>query len=408
MKKEIVIIGAGAAGIMAAIKASENKKNNITIIERNEKIGKKLYITGKGRCNITNAAEMFEWDKDIKRNYKFMYSSFASLDNTMLLDMLNRFGLKTKVERGKRVFPFSDKASEVVRTFEKQLRKPNINIVYNERVKDITCKNGYAVNIITEKNVYKCDSVIICTGGKSYPMTGSTGDGYALAEKLGHNIIKIEPALVPMVVNDKDIRELTGLTLKNVTLNAKKGKKIIYSDIGEMLFTHFGVSGPLVLSLSSSLGKNNLKDLEVYIDLKPALSNEQLDARIQRDFDKYINKNLINALVDLLPKALIPIIINRAGLTPDIKPNILTKAQRISLVEVLKKFVLDVTGLKSIEEAIVTRGGVDTKNIDAKTMRSKIIPNVYFAGEIIDVDGLTGGFNLQIAFSTGYVAGMNA
>lgn len=408
MKKEIVIIGAGAAGIMAAIKASENKENNITILERNEKIGKKLYITGKGRCNITNAAEMFEWDKDIKRNYKFLYSSFAALDNQMLLDMLSKFGLKTKVERGKRVFPVSDKASEVVKTFEKQLKKPNINIVYNERVKDIVCKNGYAVNVITDKNAYKCDSLIICTGGKSYPMTGSTGDGYTLAEKLGHKIIKIEPALVPVTLKDNDIKELTGLTLKNVTLNAKKGKKIIYSDIGEMLFTHFGVSGPLVLSLSSSLGKNNLKDLEIYIDLKPALTHEQLDSRIQRDFDKYINKNLINALVDLLPKALIPIIINRAGLTPDIKPNVITKAQRLNIVDALKKFMLDVTGLKSIEEAIVTRGGIDTKNIDSKTMRSKIIPNVYFAGEIIDVDGLTGGFNLQIAFSTGYVAGMNA
>jgi len=408
MKKDIIIIGAGAAGIMAALKSSEKTENNITIIERNEKIGKKLYITGKGRCNITNAAEMDQWDKDIRRNYKFLYSAFAAFDNTALMNMLSKYGLKMKVERGKRVFPASDKASEVVHLFEKQLKRPNINIVYNERVIDIKCCNGYANKVVTDKKTYNCDSVIICTGGKSYPMTGSTGDGYELAKRLGHNIIKIQPALVPLLISDKMLNDLTGLTLKNVTLNAKKGKKIIYTDIGELLFTHFGVSGPLALSLSSSLGKNDIKDLDVYIDLKPGLTFEQLDSRVQRDFDKYKNKDLINALVDLMPKALIPIIIYRAGLSSSNKPNELTKQQRLSIVNVLKNFTLNITGLKPVEEGIVTRGGIDVKEIDAKTLRSKLISNVYFAGEIIDVDGLTGGFNLQIAFSTGFLAGMNA
>ena len=408
MKKEIVIIGAGAAGMMAAIKASEKHENNITIIERNEKAGKKLYITGKGRCNITNAADMSEWEHNIKRNYRFLYSSFAAFDNTALLDMLGSFGLKTKVERGKRVFPDSDKASDVVRILEKQLKKPNIHIIYNERVKDIECVNGYAKNAITTKNTYKCDSVIIATGGKSYSMTGSTGDGYELAKKLGHTIKKIEPALVPLIVNDASIKELTGLTLKNVTLNAKLEKKFVYTDIGELLFTHFGISGPLALSLSSSLGKNDIKELEIYIDLKPGLSIEQLDARILRDFEAYKNKDLTNALVDLLPKSLIPVVIKKAGLLSNNKPNELTRAQRSDLVKALKHFTLDVAGLKSVEEGIITRGGVDTKDIDSKTMCSKIIPNLYFAGEIIDVDGLTGGFNLQIAFSTGFVAGQNA
>ncbi len=408
MKKEIIIIGAGAAGMMAAIKASEKKENNITIIERNDKAGKKLHITGKGRCNITNAADMSEWDAFIKRNYKFMYSSFAAFSNTALLDMLASFGLKTKQERGKRIFPVSDKASEVVRVLENQLKKPNVKIVYNERVTTIGGAGGYAVKVVTDKNIYKCDSLIICTGGQSYPMTGSTGDGYAFAKKLGHSVNEIEPALVPLIVKDEDIRSLTGLTLKNVTLNAKKDKKFIYTDIGELLFTHFGVSGPMALSLSSSLGKNKINELDVYIDLKPGLQIDQLDARIQRDFEAYKNKDLSNALVDLMPRALIPIIIGRAGLDIHNKPNELTKIQRASLATALKHFTLNVSGLKSVEEGIITRGGVNVKTIDAKTMRSKIVPNVYFAGEVLDVDGLTGGFNLQIAFSTGYVAGQNA
>ena len=408
MKKEIVIIGAGAAGMMAAITASENKNNNITIIERNEKAGKKLYITGKGRCNITNAADMSEWDEFIKRNYKFLYSSFAALDNISLINMLNDFGLKTKLERGKRIFPASDKASEVVKTFESKLKKLNIKFVFNERVTAISCKNGYANFVKTDKNNYKCDSVIICTGGKSYPTTGSTGDGYMLAKTLGHDLVKAEAALVPLIVSDEDVKSLTGLTLKNVTLTAKKGKKIIYSDIGELLFTHFGVSGPMALSLSSSIDINKINELEVYIDFKPGLKIEQLDLRIQRDFEKYINKDLSNALVDLLPKALIEIIIKRAGLKSNDKPNEITKVQRNSLVQVLKYFKLNIIGLKPIEEGIITRGGVNVNNIDSKTMRSKIVPNVYFAGEVIDVDGLTGGFNLQIAFSTGFVAGKNA
>lgn len=407
MKKEIVIIGAGAAGMMAAIKASEKKEYNITILEKNEKVGKKLYITGKGRCNITNDADIIEWDQQIKRNYKFLYSSFAALNNKDLLDMLFKFGLKTKVERGKRVFPVSDKASDVVHIFEKQLKKPNINIKYGERVLDIKCEDGIAKEIVTNKSRYKCDSVILCTGGKSYSMTGSTGDGYTIASKLGHSIKKIEPALVPILVNDDSLKSLTGLTLKNVRLIAKNGKKTVYDDLGELLFTHFGVSGPLALSLSSSLGKYNIKDLEVYIDLKPGLTNEQLDLRIQRDFDSYINKDLINALVDLMPKSLIPIIIKRAGLLNNDKPNEITKQKRLDLVSTLKRFSLKTTGLKSIEEGIVTRGGVDVKEIDSKTMRSKIISNLFFAGEVIDVDGLTGGFNLQIAFSTGYLAGEN-
>lgn len=408
MKKEIVIIGAGAAGMMAAIKASEKKENNITILEKNEKAGKKLYITGKGRCNITNDADMIEWDQQIKRNYKFLYSSFAAFNNKDLLDMLFRFGLKTKVERGKRVFPASDKASDVVHIFEKQLKKPNINIKYGERVLDIKYEDGMAKEVVTNKSRYKCDSVIICTGGKSYSMTGSTGDGYTLASTLGHSIKKIEPALVPILVDDDSLKNLTGLTLKNVRLLAKNGKKTVYDDLGELLFTHFGVSGPLALSLSSSLGKYDIKDLEVYIDLKPGLTNEQLDLRIQRDFENYINKDLSNALVDLMPKALIPVVIKRSGLLNNDKPNEITKQKRLELANALKHFSLKATGLKSVEEGIITRGGVDVKEIDSKTMRSKIISNLFFAGEVIDVDGLTGGFNLQIAFSTGYLAGINA
>lgn len=401
---KVVVIGGGAAGMMAAITASA--KNEVILVEKNSKLGKKLFITGKGRCNITNSIDISEFFGNIPGNSYFLYSSLYSFTNTDLIDFIKNLGVKLKVERGGRVFPESDKSSDIINAFSKEIEKRKIKVLLNSRVVKINKENNIIKNIVTSENkIISGDFFILCTGGKSYPQTGSTGDGYDFAKKLGHKIIEPRASLVPIEVNENWISELQGLSLKNVKLYIKKGKKILYENFGEMLFTHYGISGPIVLSASRVVNYN--KNLEAVIDLKPALNEKELDNRIQRDFNKYINKDFKNSLDDLLPKKLIPVIIKLSKIAENKKVNLITKEERKNLVHLVNNFTLNIKGLRPIEEAIITAGGIDTKEIDPSTMRSKKIDNLYFCGEIIDVDAYTGGFNLQIAMSTAHEAGKN-
>ena len=431
----VVVIGGGPAGIMSAISARKSG-NDVIIIEKMNGLGKKLLITGKGRCNITSGIDISEFINNIPGNGRFLYSAFQNFSNQDIIDLLQKHGVKVKEERGNRIFPVSDKAKDVLDAFYEELRALNIKILTNSKVEDIVVNNGIAngAQYVSggKKYCVNADKIILATGGKSYPATGSSGDGYEIAEKLGHTITEIKPSLIPMVANDKldiDInakskyknskslcKQLQGLSLRNVkvTIIDKDKNKCIYEDFGELLFTHFGVSGPTILSASSHIIRyKNIDELLkngkiiLNIDLKPALDKEKLDNRILRDFGKEKNKLFKNSLNELLPLKLIEPIIELSGINPEKKVNEVSKKERIKLAQVIKELSITISGFRPVEEAIVTAGGIDIKQINPKTMESKIIKNLYFAGELIDVDAYTGGFNLQIAYSTGYTAGMN-
>ncbi|AKN30684.1 FAD-dependent oxidoreductase [Clostridium carboxidivorans P7] len=399
----VIVIGGGPAGMMAAIAAS--KKHNTILIEKNEKLGKKLYITGKGRCNVTNAKDINDFFDYIPGNSTFLYSALYTFTNEDTMNFFKNLDVELKVERGDRVFPKSDKSSDIISALEKALRKNNVDIRLNTKIKKFLFENNIINAVqLEDGSTIKGDDFVLCTGGVSYPQTGSTGEGFKIAQGLGHNVTKLMPSLVPIEIEEDWIKELQGLSLKNVELTIKDSKKkILYKDFGEMLFTHFGISGPIVLSASRIINKSN--NLKAIIDLKPALSNEELDKRIQKDFSKCLNKDFKNSLDELLPKKLISIIIALSGIDPIKKVNLITKEERKNLVNLVKNLSLNIKGLRPMAEAIVTAGGVNVKEIDPSTMKSKILNNLYFAGEIIDVDAYTGGFNIQIALSTGYLAG---
>ncbi len=408
--RKVIVIGAGAAGMMAAY-SSALCGNKVTVFERNEKAGKKLFITGKGRCNITNDSDVETILNNIITNRKFMYSAIYSFSNEDVKAFFEENGLHLKVERGNRIFPVSDKSSDVINTLKKALRNENVEIEYNTFVKDLIVEDNTVKGVVLEegRKVY-ADKVIMATGGMSYPVTGSDGKGFDILRKYGHTITDLSPALVPMNVKEEFAKELQGLSLKNVTIAffRKEGdKKPVYEEFGEMLFTHFGISGPIVLSGSSVVGKY-LKEgnLIAKIDLKPALSKEQLDDRILREFTNGINKDIVNVMDNLLPKKLIPVMLDYCEIEPHKKVNSISKEERNRMVEAFKGLKLTVTSLRGFNEAIITQGGVKVKEVDPGTMESKIISNLYLAGEMLDVDALTGGYNLQIVWSTGRLAGM--
>ena len=403
----IVVVGGGAAGMMAAITAAGN--NKVILVERNDRLGKKLFITGKGRCNLTNACDIDRLFNAITTNPKFMYSSIYTFDNEAVIDFFNKAGLVTKVERGDRVFPASDHSSDVIGVLKTLInRNRNIEVMLNTRVQDIVVKDGCVTGVKTGIGEIKCDAVILATGGKSYPLTGSTGDGYNMAEKFGHTIKDIMPSLVPYNIKETFCKGLMGLSLKNVSFCIRSGKKTVFNEQGEMLFTHFGISGPLVIKSSAYIHRYLDKELSMYIDLKPALDREALDQRIVRDFKKNINKEFKNSLGELLPVKLIPVIIEMTAIDPYKQVNSVTREERERLVDTIKHMELTFDGLRGLDEAIITKGGINTKEINPATMESKLVRRLYFAGEIIDVDALTGGFNLQVAWSTGRLAGMCA
>lgn len=403
----VVVIGGGPAGMMAAYTASKNG-NSVTLIEKNTTLGKKLLITGKGRCNITNSTDIDGFIANTPVNGRFMYSAFKLFTNMDLMAFFEERGVKLKEERGGRIFPVSDKAADILAALTAALKKANVKIIHG-RVNGIVTNQNCVTSVICEsgENI-RCDSVVIATGGKSYPLTGSTGDGYKLAESLGHSIVPPKPSLVPLETVERWIFSLQGLSLRNVGLKVinKDSGKVVYEDFGELMFTHFGVTGPIILSASAFV--RNIAGSIIELDLKPALSEEKLEDRIMRDFAMYSNKNFANALVDLMPSKLIPVVAELCGINENKKINQITKEDRKNLVKVLKGFRFTVKGTRPINEAIVTSGGVKTKEINPSTMESKLVKGVFFAGEVIDVDAYTGGFNLQIAFSTGYAAGMNA
>ena len=413
---KVIVIGGGPAGMMAAITSSE-QGNEVILIEKNNVLGKKLAITGKGRCNITSSLNIDEFIKNTPGNGRFLYSAFNNFNNTDIIDFIEKQGIKTKVERGNRVFPVTDKAKDVVNCFIKRLKELNVKINLNEEVIEILKdKNNKAIGVDTNNGIIKADKIILATGGKSYPLTGSTGDGYKMVKKLGHTITELKPSLVPLVTYEEEMhKNLQGLSLKNVSIkivDILKNKEI-YNDFGEMLFTHFGVSGPIILSASSHLVRyKNIsellknKQIKLFIDFKPALSREKLDQRILRDFEEEKNKSFKNSLDKLLPQKLIPEIIKQSKIDFEKKVNSITKSEREILINLLKQFEVTIRDFRPIEDAIITAGGISIKEINPKTMESKIIKDLFFAGEIIDVDAYTGGFNLQIAYSTGYVAGM--
>ena len=408
--KRVVIIGGGAAGLMAAVIAGREGAQ-VTLLEKMNYLGKKMGITGKGRCNVTNAAPMSEFIKNTPGNGKFLYGAYERFSNQDLLQLLNEAGLETKVERGGRVFPASDSALDVRNTFMKLLKSYGVDVHLEEGAQEIIVEDGKVVAVKTKNEIYPADAVLIATGGKSYPATGSTGDGYHLANKLGHKVTDIRPSLVPIVTEEVWVKDLMGLSLRNVELSVVAKNKVQAKMFGEMMFTHFGITGPIVLSLSHTVGKlmrkKNIGTIGLDINLKPALSVEQLDKRIQKDFELYSKKQLINGLKDLLPQRLIPLVIQLAGLDPHKPINQIFKAERDSLVYILQHLPLTVKGLRPVEEAIVTAGGLSLKEFNPKTMESKLVPGLYGAGEVLDIDAFTGGYNLQAAFSTGYVAAMH-
>lgn len=430
---KVVIIGGGPAGMMSAITAAE-RGNNVILFEKMKTLGRKLLITGKGRCNITSSIDINDFIQNVPGNGKFLYSSFQNYTNRDIIDFLNKQGVKVKEERGNRMFPVSDKSKSVLDAFINKLNELKVDIRVNSRVTKIEVQDGKVVGIRYNNNILeKADKIIIATGGLSYPATGSTGDGYKIVQELGHNITKIKPSLVPIIVADKNIetqesikkskyrdsinlcKELQGLTLKNVSIKIinNDNKKIIYEDFGEMIFTHFGVSGPIILSGSAHLLRyKNVEELfnkgsiKLIIDLKPALTYEKLDSRVLRDFNAEKNKLFRNALDNLLPKKLIEPVIELSGINENKRVNEITKEERKEIIKILKEFTITLKAFRSIDDAIITAGGVDIKQINPKTMESKLVKGLFFAGEIIDVDAYTGGFNLQIAYSTGYTAGL--
>lgn len=400
----VVVIGGGPAGMMAAITAAD--KHKTILIEKNDKLGKKMFITGKGRCNVTNKKDINDFFDYIPGNPHFLYSSLYTFTNEDAINFFERLGVKLKVERGDRVFPQSDKSSDIISALQKELVRKGVTVKLGSKIKKLIDEDGVIKEVQLEDNsTIKGDYFILCTGGMSYPQTGSSGEGHKFAEILGHNITNITPALVPIEVKESWIKELQGLSLKNVQLRIIDSKnKTLYEDFGEMLFTHFGISGPIVLSGSRVVSKK--ENLKAVINLKPALSSEELDKRLQKDFAKYINKDFKNSLVDLLPQKLIDVVVRLSEIDAEKKVNSITKEERKNLVNLIQNFTLQIKGLRPIAEAIVTAGGVNIKEIDPSTMASKIIRNLYFAGELIDVDAFTGGFNIQIALSTGFLAGL--
>ena len=407
MKFDVVVIGGGAAGLMAAAFAAESGKK-VAILEKNERTGRKILVTGKGRCNVTNNCPSDTLINNVRTNGKFLYSAFKAFDSADTMNYIESLGVPLKTERGNRVFPVSDKAMDIADALLKGARKNGVTIVKGRAIEILKDENK-VVGVKTEDNEIYCEKVILATGGLSYSGTGSTGDGYKIAEAVGHSISPLRPSLVPLCIKEGFCAKLMGLSLKNVKFSLyEEGKnKPVYSDMGEMLFTHFGVSGPLVLSASAHLKNIDKKSYYCVLDLKPALSTEQLDKRLQRDFSDNSNKAFKNSLDALLPQKIIPVIVNMSGISADTKVNQISKEQRLNLALLFKNIRMTVTSTRNIEEAIITSGGINVKEIDPATMQSKILEGLYFAGEIIDVDAYTGGFNLQIAFSTGYLAGKN-
>ena len=409
--KRVVVIGGGAAGLMAAVIAGREGAK-VTLLEKMNYVGKKMGITGKGRCNITNACDMSEFIKNTPGNGKFLYGAYERFTNEDLLQLLHDTGLETKVERGGRVFPASDSALDVRNTFMKLMKHYGVDVHLEEPVKKLLVDDGVVTGVVTDKETYHADAVVIATGGKSYPATGSTGDGYILAAQVGHKITDIRPSLVPIVTEESWVKDLMGLSLRNVELSVVAKNKVQAKMFGEMMFTHFGITGPIVLSLSHTVGKlmrkKNIGTIGLDINLKPALSPETLDKRLQKDFDLYSKKQLINGMKDLLPSRLIPLIIELAGIDPQKPINQISKEERQQIGYMLQHMPLTVKGLRPVEEAIVTAGGISLKEFNPKTMESKLISGLYGAGEVLDIDAFTGGYNLQAAFSTGYVAAMHA
>lgn len=405
----VIVVGGGAAGMMAAVFAARNGQN-VQLLEKNEKLGKKLFITGKGRCNITNAADIDDLFTAVISNPKFLYSGFYSFTNQQVIDFFEELGVKTKVERGERVFPVSDHSSDVIAAFSRELKSLGVSVSLHTEVKELLCEQDKVCGVLlTNGKKMKADAVIVATGGISYPSTGSTGDGYRFARETGHRVTELLPSLVPMEVRQWYAKELQGLSLRNIEIRITDGKKKLYEEFGEMLFTHYGVTGPVILSASSVVGKTlRKKELTLHIDLKPALSEEQLDKRILREFDANHNKQYKNSIDSLFPAKLKPVMIELSEIEPEKKVNEITKEERQRLVHLIKDFTMTLTGLRGYNEAIITKGGVSVKEIDPGTMESKIIKGLYFAGEVLDLDAVTGGYNLQIAWSTGYLAGINA
>lgn len=405
---KVIVIGGGAAGTVAAIFAARNG-HRVELFEKNEKIGKKLFITGKGRCNVTNAGDMDALFDAVKSNPKFLYSAFYSFTNEQAMDFFEELGVRLKVERGNRVFPQSDHSSDIINALKHELERLGVEIHLCTEVKDVLVEHEKFTGIVL-KNGKKVsgDACVVATGGISYASTGSTGDGYRFAEKTGHKVTDLYPSLVPMEVKEWYAKELQGLSLRNIQGTILDGNKKLYEEFGEMLFTHYGVSGPIIISASSVVGKKlQDKELILKIDLKPALSREQLDQRVLRDFEENKNKQFKNAVDKLFPAKLKPIMIELSGISPEKKVNEISKEERLCFVDLIKNFKMTLTGLRSYNEAIITKGGVSVKDIDPGTMESKKNSGLYYAGEVLDLDALTGGFNLQIAWSTGYLAGIS-
>ncbi|HEY3425075.1 MAG TPA: NAD(P)/FAD-dependent oxidoreductase [Negativicutes bacterium] len=410
--KQVIVIGGGAAGIMAAISAAQYG-GKVTILEKMPTIGRKLLITGKGRCNITNNGDIQAFIKNIPGNGTFLYSALHEFNNEDIVKFLAEYGLLTKVERGGRVFPVSDKAQDVVSAFSRALATLQIEVLTDQSVREIIVRDGKVTGVVTvREKTFQGDAVILASGGSSYPGTGSSGDGYRMAEQLGHTIVPLKPSLVPLEVGEDWIGELQGLSLKNVSASVIFEGQKVANEFGEMLFTHYGLSGPIILSLSKKvaalLQTRSQQEITIEINLKPALTPEVLDKRIQRDFDKFARKQLKNALGELLPSKLINVVIDLAYLDPEKFVHQITKTERGRLLQVITQLTFTITGTRPISEAVVTAGGVTIKEINPSTMESKLISGLYFAGEVIDIDGYTGGFNLQAAFSTGYVSGQHA
>lgn len=407
MDYNLIVVGGGPAGILGAATAATTGQN-VILLEKNEKLGKKLYLTGKGRCNVTNFGNADEFFDNVVTNKKFLYSAYKSFNNYRLVELLESLGVKTKVERGNRVFPESDKSSDVIKALGKYLRQNSVEVKFNTGVEKVLASNHHVTGVLLSNGkTIPGEKVLIATGGMSYSQTGSTGDGYRMAQQLGHSVITPKPALVPLVAKEKWVKDLQGLTLKNISVQAIVNNKALVEQFGEMIFTHFGVSGPVILSISSFLKGYLNSHVKLKIDLKPALSNEQLDARLQRDFGKYAGKHLKNSLDDLLPQRMIPVILELSGVDIHKPVSQTSKKERGLLVHIIKNLDLTVAGTRPLNEAIITSGGVNVKEINPSTMESRIIKGLYFAGEVIDVDALTGGFNLQIAFSTGYLSGIS-
>lgn len=407
----VIVVGGGAAGMFAAIAAAKNG-HQVTLYEKNEKLGKKIFITGKGRCNITNAADMEELFDAVVTNSKFLYSSFYGYTNQNVIDFFEDAGVPVKIERGNRVFPISDHSSDVIRALEREMKKVGVKVCLNTEVKSVEAeKDKFNKVVLKDTTTQTADACIVATGGLSYRSTGSTGDGFRFAENVGHKVTQCFPSLVPMETKEPWICEVQGLSLRNVEAKILDGKKELYKDFGEMLFTHFGVSGPLIISASSYVGKKFMdkngqkKELTLEIDLKPALTEEQLDQRVLRDFEENHNRQFKNAITKLFPTKLIPVMLELGGIDPEKKVNSIEKEERKQFVHLIKHFRMTLTGLRDYPEAIITKGGVNVKEIDPGTMESKLVKGLYFAGEVLDLDALTGGFNLQIAWSTGYAAG---